>query len=109
MFNKEEIEKQKAEIENLKSQLQVKTMELQLAQEQIDYKNNDLFDNATTAFNGFRRIVEIAERNDYGDPKQKVRQIREESEKLKQYFAQLTIKTPLKTKTKLSTTDQSNR
>lgn len=61
------------------------------------------------AFNGFKRIVDIAERNDYGEPQQKIRQIKEESEKLKNYFAQLTLDTPLLTKNRTTTTDQSNK
>lgn len=109
MFNNEEIERLKAENENYQSQLKVKSMEYQQLQEQYVYKNNELFDMISLAFNGFKRIVDIAERNDYGEPQQKIRQIKEESEKLKNYFAQLTLDTPLLTKNRTTTTDQSNK
>ena len=109
MFNNEEIERLKAENENYQSQLKVKSMEYQQLQEQYVHKNNELFDMISLAFNGFRRIVDIAERNDYGEPQQKIRQIKEESEKLKNYFAQLTLDTPLLTKNRTTTTDQSNK
>lgn len=109
MFNNEEIERLKAENENYQSQLKVKSMEYQQLQEQYVHKNNELFDMISLAFNGFKRIVDIAERNDYGEPQQKIRQIKEESEELKNYFAQLTINTPLLTKNRTTTTDQSNK
>ncbi|MBQ9314844.1 MAG: hypothetical protein IJ220_07670 [Clostridia bacterium] len=109
MFNKEEIERLQAEKENLQSQLKVKSMEYQQLQEQYVHKNNELFDMISLAFNGFRRITEIAERNDYGEPQQKIRQMKEESEKLKNYFAQLTMDTPLLTKNRTNITDQSNK
>lgn len=109
MFNNEEIERLKVENENYQSQLKVKSMEYQQLQEQYVHKNNELFDMISLAFNGFRRITEIAERNDYGEPQQKIRQIKEESEKLKNYFAQLTMDTPLLTKNRTTTTDQSNK
>ncbi len=109
MFNNEEIERLKAENENYQSQLKVKSMEYQQLQEQYVHKNNELFDMISLAFNGFKRIVDIAERNDYGEPQQKIRQIKEESEKLKNYFAQLTLDTPLLTKNRTTTTDQSNK
>lgn len=109
MFNNEEIERLKAENENYQSQLKVKSMEYQQLQEQYVHKNNELFDMISLAFNGFKRIVDIAERNDYGEPQQKIRQIKEEFEKLKNYFAQLTLDTPLLTKNRTTTTDQSNK
>jgi len=109
MFNNEEIERLKVENENYQSQLKVKSMEYQQLQEQYVHKNNELFDMISLAFNGFKRIVDIAERNDYGEPQQKIRQIKEESEKLKNYFAQLTLDTPLLTKNRTTTTDQSNK
>lgn len=109
MFNNEEIERLKAENENYQSQLKVKSMEYQQLQEQYVHKNNELFDMISLAFNGFKRIVDIAERNDYGEPQQKIRQIKEESEELKNYFAQLTIDTPLLTKNRTTSTDQSNK
>lgn len=109
MFNNEEIEKLKAENENYQSQLKVKSMEYQQLQEQYVHKNNELFDMISLAFNGFKRVVDIAERNDYGEPQQKIRQIKEESEELKNYFAQLTIDTPLLTKNRTTSTDQSNK
>lgn len=109
MFNNEEIERLKAENENYQSQLKVKSMEYQQLQEQYVHKTNELFDMISLAFNGFKRIVDIAERNDYGEPQQKIRQIKEESEELKNYFAQLTIDTPLLTKNRTTSTDQSNK
>lgn len=109
MFNNEEIERLKVENENYQSQLKVKSMEYQQLQEQYVHKNNELFDMISLAFNGFKRIVDIAEKNDYGEPQQKIRQIKEESEKLKNYFAQLTLDTPLLTKNRTTTTDQSNK
>lgn len=109
MFNNEEIERLKAENENYQSQLKVKSMEYQQLQEQYVHKNNELFDMISLAFNGFKRIVDIAERNDYGEPQQKIRQIKEKSEELKNYFAQLTIDTPLLTKNRTTSTDQSNK
>lgn len=109
MFNNEEIERLKVENENYQSQLKVKSMEYQQLQEQYVHKNNELFDMISLAFNGFKRIVDIAERNDYGEPQQKIIQIKEESEKLKNYFAQLTLDTPLLTKNRTTTTDQSNK
>lgn len=54
------------------------------------------------------QIVDIAERNDYGDPQQKVRQIKEYAEIQKNYFAQLTLDTPT-TKNRTTNTDQSKR
>lgn len=66
MFNNEEIERLKVENENYQSQLKVKSMEYQQLQEQYVHKNNELFDMISLAFNGFKRIVDIAERNDYG-------------------------------------------
>lgn len=109
MFNSEEIERLKAENENYQSQLKTKSMEYQQLQEQYVHKNNELFDMISLAFKGFKKIVDIAERNDYGEPQQKIRKMKEESEQLKNYFAQLTLSTPLLTKNRTTTTDQSNK
>lgn len=109
MFNNEEIERLKAENENYQSQLKIKSMEYQQLQEQYVHKNNELFDMISLAFNGFKRIVDIAKKNDYGEPQQKIRKIKEESEELTNYFAQLTIDTPLLTKNRTITTDQSKK
>lgn len=109
MFNKEDVEKLKADNEKLESQLQLKAMEYNQLQDKFVHKNNELFDMVSLAFNGFKKIVEIAERNDYGEPQQKIRQIKEESENLKNYFAQLTMDTHLLPKNRTTTTDQSNK
>lgn len=84
-------------------------MEYQQLQEQYVHKNNELFDMISLAFNGFKKIVDIAERNDYGEPQQKIRKMKEESENLKNYFAQLTIDTPILTKNRTTTTYHSNK
>jgi|GEM_PF-4145594 len=109
MFNKEEIERLNAEKENLQSQLKVKSMEYEQLKEQYVHKNNELFDMISLAFNGFRRIVETAEKNDFGDKQQKIRKLKEEAEDLKNYFAQLTMSTPILTKNRTNITDQSNK
>lgn len=109
MFNKEEIERLNAEKENLQSQLKVKSMEYEQLKEQYVHKNNELFDMVSLAFNGFRRIVETAERNDFGDKQQKIRKLKEEAEDLKNYFAQLSMNTPILTKNRTNITDQSNK
>ena len=109
MFNKEEIERLQTEKENLQSQLKVKNMEYDQLKDQYIHKNNELFDMASIAFNGFRRIVETAERNDFGDKQQKIRKLKEEAEDMKKYFAQLTMDTPILTKNRTNITDQSNR
>ncbi len=109
MFNKEEIERLNAEKENLQSQLKMKSMEYEQLKEQYVHKNNELFDMISLAFNGFRRIVETAERNDFGDKQQKIRKIKEEAVDLKNYFAQLTMNTPILTKNRTNITDQSNK
>jgi hypothetical protein len=73
MFNKDEIEKLKIENESLRNQLEVKEMMFQQLKEQYQHKNNELSDLIADVFLGFRKITEIATRNDYGQPEQKVR------------------------------------
>ena len=109
MFNKEEIERLKSEVENYQSQLKVKSMEYEQLKDQYVHKNNELFYMISLAFNGFRRIVETAERNDFGDQPQKIRKMKEEAEDMKNYFAQLTMNTPILTKNRTNTTYQSNK
>lgn len=108
MFNREEIERLKAENENLSSQKELSEFKLQQLQQQYEHKVNELADMVSSVFLSFRKIVNIAERNDYGDPQQKVRQIKEYAETQKNYYAQLTLETPI-AKNRTTTTDQSNR
>lgn len=107
MFNKDDIEKLKLENNSLKNQLEVKEMLLQQLKEQYQHKCNEMSDLVADVFLGFRRITEIAARNDYGQPEQKVRQINEFAEGQRNYFAQLTLNTSVKNRT--TTTDQSNK
>jgi len=95
----------KSENEELQSKLKVKTFELEQLKQQYEHKNNELTDIVSQAFLGFRRITELASRNDYGQPQQKIRQINEFAETQKNYFAQLT----LGTKNRTITTNQSNK
>lgn len=109
MFNedlKKELEIEKANNESLKNQLQLKTFELQQLQKQFEHKNNELADLVSDVFLGFRKITEIATRNDYGQPEQKIRQINEYAEAQKNYFAQLDLDS-LCIKNRTITTDQS--
>lgn len=92
MFNREEIERLKMEKQNLQSQLKVKTMENEQLQNQYIHKSNELNDIVADVFLAFRRIVEIAERNDYGDPLQKISQLKEFAKNQKDYYANLTLK-----------------
>lgn len=108
MFNKDEIEKLKIENESLRNQLEVKEMMFQQLKEQYQHKNNELSDLIADVFLGFRKITEIATRNDYGQTEQKVRQIKEYAENKKNYFAQLTINVP-NIKNRTTNTDQSNK
>ena len=108
MFNKEEIERLKAEKEKLQAQLNLKEMQYQQLEKQLEHKNNELSDLIADVFLGFRRITEIAERNDYGQPAQKVRQINEFAEEQRNYYAQLTLNVS-NTKNRTTNTDQSNK
>lgn len=72
MFNKDEIEKLKIENESLRNQLEVKEMMFQQLKEQYQHKNNELSDLIADVFLGFRKIKEIATRNNYGQPEQKL-------------------------------------
>ena len=108
MFNREDLEKQRVENENLNSQLELNKIKLEQLQQQYEHKNNELADIISSVFLSFRKIVDIAERNDYGDPQQKVRQIKEYAEMQKNYYAQLTLDTPI-TKNRTTATDQSKR
>lgn len=108
MFNKDEIEKLKIENESLRNQLEVKEMMFQQLKEQYQHKNNELSDLIADVFLGFRKIKEIATRNDYGQPEQKVRQIKEYAENKKNYFAQLALNV-LNIKNRTTNTDQSNK
>lgn len=108
MFNKDEIEKLKIENESLRNQLEVKEMMFQQLKEQYQHKNNELSDLIADVFLGFRKITEIATRNDYVQPEQKVRQIKEYAENKKNYFAQLTLNVP-NIKNRTTNTDQSNK
>lgn len=112
MFNREdkmEIERLKTEIENYQSQLKVKTMEHEQLQKQYEHKHNELIDTISYSYNRFKEIVKLAERNDYGKPEQKIRQIKEFAEEQRNYYAQLTVDTPLRLKNRTTTTDQSNK
>lgn len=109
MFNREEIERLKVECENYKSQLELKEMQLEQLQKQYEHKHNELIDTISSAFLSFRKIVEIAERNDYGKPEQKVRQIKDYAEEQKNYYAQLVTNTPLRLKNRTTIADQSNK
>ena len=105
MFNREdkmEIERLKTEVENYQSQLKVKT-------KQYEHKHNELIDTISYSYNRFKEIVKLAERNDYGKPEQKIRQIKEFAEEQRNYYAQLTVDTPLRLKNRTTTTDQSNK
>lgn len=108
MFNKDEIEKLKIENESLRNQLEVKEMMFQQLKEQYQHKNNELSDLIADVFLGFRKITEIATRNDYGQPEQKVRPIKEYAENKKNYFAQLTLNVS-NIKNRTTNTDQSNK
>ena len=109
MFNREETEKLKAKCENYKSQLELKEMQLEQLQKQYEHKHNELIDTISSAFLSFRKMVEMTERNDYGDPQQKVRQIKDYAEKQRNNYAQLTISKPIKLKNRTTITDQSNK
>ena len=105
---REEFEKEKAKNGYLKDQLELAKMKLEQQQQQYEHKNNELNDIVTSVFLNFREIVKIAERNDYGDPQQKIRQIKEYAEKQKNYYAQRTIEAPyIKNRTTIA--DQSNK
>ncbi len=103
---KKELEIERANNESLKSQLQLKTFEFEQLQKQFEHKNNELADLVSDVFLGFRKITEIATRNDYGQPEQKIRQINEYAETQKNYFAQLELNS-LYIKNRTTTTDQS--
>lgn len=108
MFNNEETKRLKAENEKLQAQLNLKEMQFEQLENQFEHKKNELADIVADAFLGFRKITEIAIRNDYGQPEQKVRQINEYAEVKKNYFAQLTLNlTNIKNRT--TTTGQSNK
>lgn len=109
MFNKDEIERLKTESENYQNQLELANIKLEQLQKQYEHKHNEFMDLLSSVFLHFRKIVEMAERNDYGDPQQKVRQIKEYAEKQKIYYAQLTTDTPISIKNRTTTTDQSNK
>ena len=109
MFNKEEIEKLKAECESYKSQLELKEMQLEQLQKKYEHKHNELIDTISSAFFSFRKMIEMTERNDYGDPQQKVRQLKEYAEEQRNYYAQLTISKPIKLKNRTTITNQSNK
>lgn len=104
-----ELEIKKADNEKLKSQVELLNIKLEQLQKQYEHKHNELVDIVSSVFLSFRKIVEIAERNDYGQPEQKTRQIREFAEKQKNHYAQLTINTPISIKNRTTTTDQSNK
>lgn len=109
MFNEElkkELEIEKANNESLKNQLQLKTFELEQLQKQFEHKNNELADLVSDVFLEFRKITEIATRNDYGQPEQKIRQINEYAETQKNYYAQLELNSSY-IKNRTTTTDQS--
>ncbi len=111
MFNWKKIEKLKAENENLKSQLELNKMKFQQLQQQYDHKNNELVDLVSSVFLEFKKISEdIATRNDYANPEQKIRQIKEYAETQKNYYAQYSITLGIPNiKNRTTTTDQSNR
>ena len=109
MFNKEEIERLKAENENYKNQLKLANINLEQLQKKYEHKHNEFIDLLSSTFLHFRKIVEIAERNDYGNPQQKIGKIKEYAETQKNYYAQLTTDMPIRIKNRTTTTDQSNR
>ena len=109
MFNREEIERLKAECENYKSQLELKEMQLEQLQKQYEHKHNELIDTISYSFNRFKDIIKLAERNDYGKPEQKIRQIKDFAEEQKNYYAQLIVDTPLRLKNRTTIADQSNK
>jgi len=102
MFNKEEIERLKIEKENVQGQLKIKNMQYDQLQKQYDHKVNELEDIVSDVFLSFRRIVEITERNDYGNPQQKISKIKEFAQDMKNYYAGLTLG---KNKNRVTTTD----
>lgn len=105
MFNNSEIERLKTENEKLKAELNLNEIKYQQLEKQFKHKDNELTDIVTDAFLGFRKIAELASRNDYGRTEQKIRQINEFAEEQRNYFAQLT----LDTKNRTITTNQSNK
>lgn len=105
MFNNSEIERLKAENEKLKVELNLNEIKYQQLEKQFEHKNNELIDRIADAFLGFRKVSELATRNEYGQPEQKIRSIKEFAETQKNYFAQLT----LDTKNRTITTNQSNK
>lgn len=91
LFNNEnqlEIERLKAEVENYQSQLKVKSVEIDQLQEKYNQKDNDLQELLTQIYMSFKKLAEIAERNDYGNLEQKVRQLHEFILDQKKYYAQ---------------------
>ncbi len=107
MFNREEVERLNAEKENYQNQLELANIKLEQLEKQYEHKNNELVDVISSVFLSFRKIVEIAERNDYGQPEQKIRQIKEYAEEQKNCYAQLILGIS-DTKNRTTTTDQSN-
>lgn len=97
MFNNSEIERLKTENEKLKAELDFNKMKYQQLEKQFEHKDNELKDIVTDAFLGFRKIAELATRNNYGQPEQKIRQINEFVETQKNYFALLTLDTKNRT------------
>lgn len=97
------------EIENLQNQNKLKDLEIQQLKEQLRHKNNEIFDLVSQAYSSFRKIVQVCERNDYGDPQQKMRQVREQGIKQRDYYGNLTINATIYNENRTTNTDQSNK
>lgn len=75
------------------------TQQLLELQKKYEHKNNELFDAVMNAFDGFRKIEYMTERNNYNNVEQKIRQIKEYSQEMQDYFAKLTLDTTIKNRT----------
>lgn len=91
MFNNLENQKLRIENENLKSQLKLKESENKQLEKQYEHKCNELNDVIADSFMAFKKITDIAERNDYNNPEQKISQIKECAKYNKDYYAKMTL------------------
>lgn len=91
MFKISENKLLKEENENLKNQLKLKEVENKQLEEQYIHKCNELDDLIAESFMSFKKILELAERNDYNNSQQKIAQIKECAEDYKDHFARMTL------------------
>ena len=76
-----------SEFKSMSEKIERQQVEINTLTNQLRYKNDEIHDLAYDCFYAFRRMEEIASRNDYGNNMQKISQIKSYATDMKEMYA----------------------